>query len=413
MDIAAASGHASDIKAALNQAILGDSVHIPIGTYNLYEQGETCDVIHIPPGVNLFGAPTDRDINGNVIKWNTILKMPFEAPNKSIWFQVDGTSNPNELTRFSDIALVGYRNIDVNSVTMYTGLAINRILNFRIDHCHILDVGGSAIWIGGTPMRSYNDDAFCGIIDHNRLENTVGHPGYPNYADRTLGYGIGMRRWACSLWEPQISNVFGGYHDYTIFIENNIFGKWRHCIASNDGIHYVCRYNLFEGTYGTADVDAHGSYADASHPYAVGTRAIEVYENIFRNHDPSYYAYSWPVQIRGGGAVVYNNSMIGYSALLYMFNDSGRSYVDFTRVKDVYVWNNDLGGGGFHLFGTPSAGINENEHYFRRPPSLNQEGWEHTPYSYPHPLVAGTPTHTLTVKSDPLLAIPFKIRRLS
>jgi hypothetical protein len=393
VSVIAASGSAADIQTAVDQIVaaggIGD-VHVPEGTFNFYEPGETWEAVEVPVGVNIFGAPTQRDADDQVVEWKTKLVMPFEALDGSVWFKYE--INDNIPFRFSDLKLIGYRYYNVSSETMYTAISINGpytsypdagVLDFRIDHCDFQDMCGSALYIG--PHAEHNRRVYRGIIDHNILNNTYGDPGFMRYEERTLGYGIGVRRWASDFWDHITSNVVGHYNNYTIFIEDNYFSKWRHSVASNDGIHYVFRHNIVDGDYATASIDGHGSYADDSHSYAVGTRAIEAYENMFRDPDTTWTSVPWAINHRGGAGIFFNNTLEGYYALMDLNNDWGNydPYCPHCRIYDTYIWDNELGGGKTIKYNSDSQ---ENVHYFLRPPSMAEDGFEYTPYPYPHPL---------------------------
>ena len=110
-DVYAVSGSASDIQAAVNLVVNSGgigNVLLPEGTFNFYEVGETWTTVLVPAGVNIIGASTERDSDGQVLEWKTILVMPFEAPDDSTWFEVNGNNDPNEQTRITDLKLVGY-----------------------------------------------------------------------------------------------------------------------------------------------------------------------------------------------------------------------------------------------------------------------------------------------------------------
>ena len=393
----ARSGSARDIQAAVDLVAehggIGN-VYIPEGTFNFVEVGEPWMTVNIPAGVNLFGAPTERDANGQVIEWKTVLVMPWEVPTGATWFAVQ-LGDGSESFRFSDIKLVGWRFYNSSSTTMYTGVKIylsqyasyptEGIQNFRVDHCHFQDIAGSALSVGPN-VAEWNRRVISGVIDHCRLVNTYGDPGLMAYKNATLGYGISMRRWASDVWDYNtFGNVIGHYTNYTIFIENNYFSKWRHDVSSNDGIHYVFRYNIDEGGYGIGSVDGHGSYADSYHPYAVGTRATEVYNNTFKDPDKTWWSMPWAINIRGGSVLAFNNTLIGYYALCDLNNDWGNyePYSPQCHINQTYIWNNNLGGARLIKYNSDNT---ENVHYFLRAPNLTQDGFEYKPYLYPHPL---------------------------
>jgi len=399
----AASGSAKDIQAAVDfvASTGGGNVYIPEGTFNFYEPEETWEPVVVPVGVNIFGAPTERtsgqpepsrgmSSNNQVVEWRTVLIMPYEAPtaggdDRPEWFRIEGNGDPERSFRFSDIKLVGWRYFDNSSTTVYTGILIDDVLDFRVDHSCFQDIAGSAIWAGSEPARDYNHGVVSGVIDHNIFKNTYGDPGFMSYPG-TLGYGIGMRRWACDLWDSDISNIIGHYNNYTIFIEDNYFSKWRHSVCSNDGLHYVFCHNTIEGDYGIGSIDAHGSYAEDNHPYAVGTRAIEVYENEFLNPDKTWHPQPWAINFRGGGGAIFNNTIEGYYGLVEINDDYGNiHYVPKCHTNNLYIWGNTLGE-GVNLF-SMIYDSEENVHYFLRAPNLGQDGFEYTPVPYPHPLI--------------------------
>jgi hypothetical protein len=196
-----------------------------------------------------------------------------------------------------------------------------------------------------------------------------------------------LRRWACDVWDYSLTNIHGKYTNYTVFIENNYFSKWRHCICSNDGFHVVARYNIVEGDYGYS-FDGHGSYADDYHPYAVGTRAWEVYNNTFKNPDTRWTTQPVALNIRGGSWIVTNNTLIGYYALCDLNNDWGNyePYCPQCHINQTYIWNNNLGGAQFVKYNSDNT-LNVN--YFLRAPNLTSDGFEYIPYVYPHPLTQG------------------------
>jgi hypothetical protein len=422
LDVTATNGSAVAIQSAVNQvaAAGGGNVYIPVGTFNFIEVGQPWVTVNIPAGVNLFGAPTQRDSNGQVLEWKTILVMPYDVPEASpkgdnavVWFQFTGAaegehSDTSKSIRVSDIEMIGYRFYDNSSTVMSTGIDIEGIANFRVDHCKFQDLDGSGIGIGNR-MYFGSIDENSGVVDHNVLNNTFGDPGWDNYDTRTLDYGISIRRWECNLWDYNLSNIWGKYNNYTIVIENNYFSKWRHSISFNDGMHGIVRFNLFDACYGISDVDGHGSYADSSGPgqHAVGTRSVEVYNNTFQNPDTRWNSEPWALNIRGGSWLVFNNTLIGYnkggnSGLLDFNNDWG-NYAPMSPeciVNQTYVWNNNLGGADIIHYNADSA---ENVNYFLRAPNLAQDGLTYTPYTYPHPLTQGITPEPPKVKITGIL----------
>jgi len=377
--VVAKSGSAGDIQDAVNTAAAQgiSKVVIPEGTFD-FATG-SWQTVNIPSGVSLFGAPTQRDSNGQVVEWQTVLRMPFEAPEEAIWFNVRGDN-----VRVSDIKMVGYREINSGSIRHYRGFDIRNSANFRIDHCYLRNICGV-----GVLTKNAN-----GVVDHCRLVN---NPVYvhPTYSLCTVWYGVstsGVSTTGGLLWEDTI-NVVGHYTPRTVFIEDNYFEGWRHAVTGVACAHYVYRYNT-ERKNGYGTVDAHGGQEPSGFH---STRYIEVYENDFG--DPKWYETAiFAVQIRGGGGIVFNNiadgygypdqSPFDYTSFVCMNQRTPDAY-PAEQVKDVWIWNNTLTSEGADLYDNGHGSNNPiilNEHFFLRAPDQTLDGFEYTPYQYPHPL---------------------------
>lgn len=391
----ATSGSARDIQAAVDWVAAHGgigTVYIPEGTYDFVDVGQSWTAVEVPAGISIAGAPPQLDEYGQVIAWRTVLNMPYAVSGTPVWFRVGLLGEPacytqvhTEPFRFSNISMIGWRYYDTASTARSIGLYVQNFLGFRVDHCNFQDLCWNAILIGmyqGTPSGQYATCTACGVVDHCRLVNSYGDPGAASYEARTLDYGIGMRRWACRLWDDNLANIWGQYTNYTIFIEDNYFSKWRHCVSAIDGFHYVFRYNTIEGDYGYGSIDAHGSYADSGRPQAVGTRCIEVYNNVFKNPDKTWWTSCDAIRQRGGSGVIFNNTVIGYAELVEMSNDVGNfePYSPKSHVNRTYIWNNALGGASAV---TVTSDNTLNVHYFLRAPSQAQDGLTYTPYPYP------------------------------
>ena len=376
-NVTATSGYWRDIQTAVDWIASSGgvgNVYIPEGTFNFVNVGEswTGARVVIPLGVNILGAPTQRDANNQVIQWETVLIMPYEVPtsgpdNRPRWFQIQGNGNPDISFRFSDIELVGYREFDSTSITGYTGIWIGNVQNFRVDHSSFKNLAGTAI------LATASGGVINGVIDHNRLVNDVGLTGYgpEGYNGRTLGYGIAV--YGANTW-PDLSSVLGQATDYTVFIEDNYFSKWRHGISSNYGAHYVARYNTIQYDYGHFSFDVHGSNQLGS----IGTRATEFYNNTFIDPEAADLGLGC-IQVTGGGGVVFNNTAVGWHRLVYLSDRAGTTQQ--TMVNGFYVWSNSLTNVNnevdAYAVGIP---ILQDVHYFL------YEMPNYTPYTYPHPL---------------------------
>jgi len=366
--ILAASGYWRDIQDAVDLAasLGGGNVYIPEGVWNFVNPGEiwTGARVVIPAGVNVFGAPTERYTNGSVVEWKTVLVLPWDVPgdvgyDPPKWFLIQGNSDPNKPSRFSDIKLVGYREFDHDSVQILRGIKVDSVINFRIDHCCFRHIP-EGIWVDGIYC--------CGVIDHCVLDNVYGNSGGTDWSARTVGYGVRIdRTTAFTEWEP-LENLLGKYTNHTVFIENCVFTKWRHCVTLNYGAHCVFRYNIVTEGLAFGEVDIHPSWNE---PY-VGGRCLEVYENLFINPVGESGFVKLASVIHSGSGVWFNNTLSGYEHFIQT-NDNGWNSDYYPH--DMYIWGNELGGAVLI-----SGSAIENEDYF-----LYRPDW-YTPYPYPHTL---------------------------
>jgi hypothetical protein len=389
--VLAKSGHWRDIQDAVDQAATYGkaNVRIPEGTFNFVNVGEswTGARVIVPAGINIFGASTERT-KGQVVEWKTVLQIPWEAaprrPNYITMFKFQGNGDPNKPSRFSDIEVVGYREFEPTSDRWYAVVQIRNIIDFRVDHCFFKNTAGMAVEVRA-PANRY----CCGVIDHCRFINDYGYVEW-DYAECSVHYAIMIRAVGTTRWEDNIDNVIGKYLPYTVFIEDCYFSRWRHCVSSNDGTHYVFRHNIIEKDCVVGSLDGHGTYDN------VGTRAMEIYDNLiidpvvskhpknWNNTAPAYqegYGVNW----RGGGGVFFNNLVRLYEVGLYLTNEGT---VEKCYPHDIYIWNNTFTNCQYTLLAAIGGGT--------KPP---QEGVDYffyaklgyTPYLYPHPLTLENP----------------------
>lgn len=391
--VTAKSGYWQDIQNAVNQVVaqggIGE-VYIPAGTFNFVNVGETWTGarVTIPAGVNVYGASNNRDANGQNTEWRTVLRLPWDAPSSwsLTWFKIVGNGDENKPSRFSDIKLVGYRYEDPASTTTLRGVNIEGVIDFRVDHCYFQDVCGGGIFTWGGPARK-----ICGVIDHCRFINTNGYV-VATADDCTVGYGIQMGVAYADVWEDDVTKVLGQYTDYTVFIEDCYFEKWRHCTSANSGAHYVIRYCTIQNDFGYGAIDSHGWFQTSGGIITqVGTRATEIYANTIIDA----VQYYWGTSIRGGAGVAFNNVFGGgtfsssHGYFMYLRNDmAGTPEAAKVWCNDWYIWGNTLLDGSSHLFTKydPANQIIEGENYFFHAPTT----FTYTPYQYPHPLTVAS-----------------------
>lgn len=332
----AASGRWQDIQAAVNQVANagGGNVYIPEGTFNFVEVGEswTGARVVIPAGVNVYGAPTERDVNNQVVEWRTILRIPWGDfgtwASVPVMFRIVGNGDPNKPSQFSDIKIVGFRSIDSSAADRVANiqqiLRIDNTRDFRVDHCAFENFAyGITTW--GFQCN--------GVIDHNRIYNTNGISVLTGYTNGNIMYGIQVGRDYYSTgygYEPLMS-VLGKYTDHSIYIEDNYFSKFRHNVASNHGAHYVFRYNTIDQDFGDFSLDMHGLRDEGDNRW--GTRAAEFYENTLTN------AEVFRILQTGGSSGVWFNNYIddSYRAITLYAEDYIPS--DTWHLKDFYMWS--------------------------------------------------------------------------
>jgi len=387
--VTAESGSAEDIQQAVDQVAAdgGGIVYVPEGEWNFVEVGKPWQTVNIPAGVNVFGATSVRDENDQVTEWKTILKMPYDVDDDNVWFRITGDSDPNEPARFSDIKIVGYRSIDSESTTQHIGIQVTDVLDFRIDHVCFEHTCGGGVLTWGLYC--------CGVIDHCRIYNIYGFDDLANYLNSNVMYGVELHRGFWSEGYDPTMEVLGKYTDYTVFIENCYFSRWRHCVSSGHGAHYVFRYNIIDDDFGHFSLDVHGLRDSGSDRW--GSRAAEIYENTLINaieHD-----FDCIFQDGGGSGVWFNNyidsSYLSDGLVLY-----DEDYVSSStwHLKDFYCWSSkgswvcDWDGipDGFsaarHVLAdwSRTAYDRTNPSYPNVDPSWSIGGYK--PYPYPHPL---------------------------
>jgi hypothetical protein len=374
----AKSGYWRDIQTAVDivAALGGGLVYIPEGTWNFVNIGESWSSarVIVPAGVSIFGAPTERDGNGQVVVWKTVLVMPWDMPgsDSTIWFRIGSEGAAvQKFTQFSDIKLIGYRYFNVSSTHMHRAVRLTCILDFRIDHCCFQDITAGIAVTGDSNLGQQETHYMIrGVIDHCIFNNTYGRVA--PYDSRTVDYGVQVSRgggWDFAYWELDFTKVLGQYTNYTVVIEDCYFSKWRHCVAVCNGAHAVVRNCEIRYDYAYGSLDIHGSN---------GGRAIEIYNCTITDAVSGGQVYA--TFIRGGAGVAFGNTVGGgvYTYFIYFSNEhSDPTY----WIHDWYIWDNRMVEGCNLLTKyDPTNDINENEDYFLYAPS-----W-YTPYPYPHPL---------------------------
>jgi len=423
-EVIARSGSAADIQAAVDQvvAVAGKGkVHIPAGTFNFVNVGEAWRTVNVPAGIDILGASSPKDENGfnegffdspSSGTWLTILQMPYDAPEKSYWFKLgDGSQDPNKPIRFSDIKIQGYRSIDSTSVTKHFGIAIYGVIDFRIDHCMFEHTTHGAI---NLPLLGQQNLESSGVIDHNKLINVHGFDDLVQSSYSTIAYGISIGRayYAADGRVPvpfdATMDILGKYNTHTVFIEDNYFSKWRHCVTGHHGGYYVFRHNLVNLDFGHFSLDVRG-LRDAE-PDRAGGRGCEIYENVFGPTESTdegdavgIGVYYGVLQTGGGLLTFFNNEIDSSYQFISLYAED---YVDsdIWHLNDVYIWSQGTWHTAGGWIGYPKGPIDAiarnlvidwtrpaydptDPVYPNTDPSWSIAGYK--PYTYPHPLTLG------------------------
>lgn len=368
--VTARSGSPEDIQEAVDAvaAAGGGTVYIPEGDFafnpsQTWLGGEGYGV-HIPGGVNVIGQGKGKTI---LRETQDVFKNPTEM------FRIDGAGKS---VRISGISFIGHV---TGEIVGNLGLRIENVKDLRVDHCSFEDFNSQGIYVENSR----------GVIDHCDFDNPY-HDIIPGYTE--WGYGI-IVTYDYVTWVEDINSLLGHYDglDQVIYIEDCTFSRCRHAIASNGGGYYVVRHCTLEEPRPPHYyiVDIHGVSGEGG----IGGRGLEAYDNIIKGceyrdpitHEPTGYWHSIAFCLRGGGGVIFNNTIIDCEwGITLSLGESGQQ--ERCKVKDLYIWNNQMMKQNAPSEGTYIGpdGFTEGVDYFLK------ERVGYTPYPYPHPLTLET-----------------------
>lgn len=325
------------IQMAIDLASVGDTVKLTKGEYVISK------TIDVKSGISIIGEGKD----------NTILRHSVKR-NDEFWiFRVDG-ANQSQI-RFSSFSIIGKSPVVSPGI-----LFVNGAENFRVDHCKFIACSRRAIEIHGISR---------GVIDHNVFKE--------NWYTAIVIYGDGNRGWKNTLTLGD-SNA--------VFVEDNYFEQDKipdismaHHIASNNGSHYVFRYNVIkDGKIASHAIDAHGNKYGSER----GSRSYEIYNNTI------YADHRWAgINIRGGDGVIFGNKFSGEFVSPVHLMHEGRdgdgecAYPCIDQIRELYIWNNVYNGKKVDVFIRFPQIIKRNRDFFL----IKKPGY--TSFRYPHPLV--------------------------
>jgi hypothetical protein len=286
--------------------------------------------------------------------------------------------------------------------------------NFRMDHLKFTNLGGRRMWVSSE-----------GLIDNNTFVDTAdefidvepNNPGIWWNSNGTRGASL-----QATLGTGKALYVEDHAFQYPTTIQNN-------ALDSTDGAKWVFRYNTVTGV-SVQPLEEHGDCSTDS-----GTFSFEIYGNTITSSQTNWNVIS----LRGGGGVVFNNTLNGFTDDIILwdyryFNNHNGSYyglcggvlnsdhlprtlaVDgclkvepdnpatwemsdrpcMEQLHGLYIWDNTAAGKtapSVRVRDEYSAGttlmssyIRLNRDYFLRAPALDSDGFTYTPYPYPHPL---------------------------
>jgi len=366
--VGAVTGSASDIQDAVDDVGSqgGGNVYIPEGIFDWYND----QVSFSYDNITIIGAGID------ITYINQTKSNPFTQ-----MFYIQNCENVT-ITGFTLKGLVVGSDSDH---TASSGIYLRNVIDFRVHHVKTLDFPDVGIYV-----RSSNVAYPCrGVIDHCTIDNP-----YKDTEGGAWAYGVSVKSdsYQPENWDSEITHFLGKYETANdthpiLYVENSFFNRCRHAIVGHQLGWYVFRYNTVEqGCNGNSMIDIHGGDGDVP---SVGGRGCEVYGNTLDHLNTSGYG----VYLRGGAGVIYNNTIKNTDGGVYLSLDDAN---DPRPLCDTWIWNNTFLNVGTNFWANPSY-FTEDVDYFLREPTMEQDGFTYTPYTYPHPLAGGEPDNTVTL----------------
>jgi hypothetical protein len=312
------------IQSALNRAVGPCVVVIPAGRYQI--EGT---LLFRGDDITLMGSGSGPD--------GTVLFRETDGTNTSM-VRVIGWQR----VRVSGIRFEGVLASDSNGREV--GVLLENAGSFRVDHSYFTHLGFAGVRTNGSSS---------GVVDHCVFQDQF------KSAVNTDGYGVVV------YGTDQLTGIpFGS--DQATFVEDCSFSRCRHAVAANKAARYVFRFNYVTQNVVAHAIDAHGT-EDGSQ---VGTEWIDAHDNVI--DAPVYTGY--PVRIRGGAGLIWNNRFDGYDLAVEL-----TQYTTETT-GPVYIWNNTI----------PDTTSLVRARCLPQPcdpPVYSLEpAPDYTPYPYPHPL---------------------------
>jgi len=351
--VAAASCSSSDVQAAINSALSGDTVAVPGGTCTW------ASAVTIPNTMGITIAGGDGG--------STTISGAFQLNQSS--------SAGSRITAFI-----------FTSANAITTAGSTSSIAFRIDH-NIFASSNQATFI------STNGNA-PGLIDHNHFTSDGASEMIHNLA---MG-ASDASGWTDNVMPGSANMLFVEDNTFTYLATGNpAYFLGTSAIQSYYGARTVFRHN----TLNNCQVDQHGTAG------AIGARWWEIYENTFNPDVPNANQCCYVV-LRGGSGVVFNNHQTGANqatGTIELYDeDSGypAPYQPGSGVNQdyspAYLWGNDSSipvvsgssnvqpGRDYFVSATQPASLLRQELNTDTPTTT----YEYVPYTYPHPLQTQT-----------------------
>lgn len=386
-----------NLQAVINSASNGDEIVLPYGSFIFNKSIVTDKLLSIKgagPGRTILYR--SENISDQTLQndWGGmfIFKATPASPNNIIISNIFFKSKKPSVT-----------DGDGGSLATDFGIKFINAVDFIVTNCRFENFGRSAISV-------VHDDAISRALIYKNefIHNTKGATGLG------LGYGIEVygtnNQWLSS---PQ----FGSAN--FIFIEDNIFDYHRHAISAGGAARYVFRYNTVKNNLFSHAVDSHEARKVPGTNY-YSTRAAEIYNNVIINStfkdgsslispgQSSTLLTEAAIRIRGGEALIYNNTISGFrfGVGIINFEVSGvQNYPIFTQIGyrsgftygvnhtgtssspgdgDLFIWNNSF---------TKYEGTQSSMFFYNYQPEYFKEDRDYhfvpkpkyVPYIYPHP----------------------------
>lgn len=322
-------GGISHVSATTNSATTGSFADVSLAV----SKSQLGDTVSIPPGTNIWTTTlqlTGITLAGSGQNSTVIIDETPPTGNGTALIQMNTTTT---MTRVTQLQLrVG----KTNSLPFqnYNGSIIiwGTSPFFRVDHCLFNYLTSKPIHVGAGEN---------GLIDHCTFlcSNTAN-------AIEVYGPAYGDVSWAT----PYVTGTSNA-----VYMEDNyIYSANSFCAADmSGGARAVFRHNTLVGSF----FNTHGT--ETSERYR-SARFVEVYNNSFTwGGGQQYNNFYTTCDIRGGGAVIFSNTAVGYYGIssinYYRATDNDQNFIPFFGATGERAWDSN---GPVILSGTATVSSN-------------------------------------------------------